>query len=84
MSVIVEAGKAAAIVVVVSETAGALCSWPDVDFGFLFCEPLVEVVLVLVEGAMDEEIKDGETQGTMMYRGFIPSRLRRGGIESEI
>lgn len=66
MSVIVEDGNAAAIVVVVSEVAGAPCSWPDVAFGFLFCKPLVEVLLVLVEGAMDEGIKDGETQGTVM------------------
>lgn len=44
---------------VVSVEAGAPRAFPDADFGFLFCESLVEVVLVLVEAAMDEEIEDG-------------------------
>ena len=70
MSVIVEAGKVVAIVVVVSEAAGVPYSWPEVDFGFLFCEPLVEVVLVLVEGAMDGEIKDEEDTGNRDVQGF--------------
>jgi hypothetical protein len=55
MSVIVEAGEVVVVVVVVSAGAGA----PDADFGFLFCESLVEAVFVFVGAAMDEEIEDG-------------------------
>jgi len=88
MSVIVEAGEVVAVVVVVSVEAGAPCGLPDADFGFLFCESLVEAVLVLVGAAMDEDIKDrGRTRGTgdRYMPGFYTfSRLRRGGIWSEI
>lgn len=59
MSVIVEAGIVVVVVVVVSVRAGA----PDADFGFLFCESLVEAVLVFAEAAMDEEIEDGGDTG---------------------
>ena len=78
MSVIVEAGE---VVAVVSVEAGASCPLRDAGFGFLVCESLVEAVLVLVEGAIDEEIEDrGRTWGTVIDRDFIRSRLRRGGI----
>ena len=88
MSVIVEAGEVVAVVVVVSVEAGVPYALPDADFGLLFCESLVEAVLVLVEAAMGEEIKDGgeDTRGqeTLIYRDFMRSRLRRGGIRGEI
>lgn len=81
MSVIVEAVE---VVVVVSVKAGASYALPDVGFGFLFCESLVEAVLVFVEAAMNEEIEDGgRTRGgqrTVIYGDLIRSRLRRGGI----
>lgn len=65
MSVIVEDSEVVGVVVVVSVGAGVPCALPDADFGFLFCESLVEAVLVLVGAAMDEDIEDGErTRGT--------------------
>lgn len=59
MSVIVEAGEVVVVVVVVSVKSGV----PDVGFGFLFCESLVEAFLVFVGAAMDEEIEDGGRTG---------------------
>jgi len=84
MSVIVEAVEVVVVVVVVSVKAGASYALPDVVFGFLFCESLVEAVLVFVEAAMNEEIEDGgRTRGgrrAVIYGDLIRSRLRRGGI----
>jgi hypothetical protein len=83
MSVIVEAGEVVVVVVVGSGEVGAPCGLPVADFGFLFCESLVEAVLVLVGAAMDEVVKDGGGErriGDRCVSGLIRSRLRRGGI----
>ena len=74
MSVIVEAGEVVVVVVVVSVGAGV----PDADFGFLFCESLVEADLVFAEAAMDEEIEDGgRTRGRTgpLYTGILYVRV---------
>ena len=60
MSVISKAGEVVAVVAIVSVGAGEADTLLVVDLGFLFCESLVEAVLVLVEAAMDEEVKEEE------------------------
>ena len=57
MNVSVEAREVVVVVAIVSVA-------PDPGCDFLFCESLPEAFLVLVEAAMDEDIKDGEDTGT--------------------
>ena len=59
MSVISEAG----VFTIVSVEAVAPGTLLVVDLGFLFCESLVEAVLVLVGAAMDEGVKEEEDTG---------------------
>lgn len=76
MSVIVNAGEVVVVVVVVSVEAGTPSSLPVVDFGFLFCRSLVEADLVLVEAAMDEEVRDEEdTRDVDRYAGILCVRV---------
>ena len=59
-----------------------------VGLGFLFRESLVEAVLVLVGAAMNEKMEDGGREhgreGRYAPEPLYVSRLRRGGIRSEI
>jgi len=64
MSVISEDGEVVAVVAIVSVGVGALGMLLVVDLDFLFCESLVEAVLVLAGAAMDEENKEEEDTRT--------------------